>query len=112
MSATHTTAQDNAGSLTHRARLRIKPTTSWLLVRFVASAPQWELHNVHFENHNFINSEPLYSNLVRSLECYKILRIIKSNYFKSENHLGLFLFSYLLLISPKPKNFHSKENVT
>ena len=34
-SATYTTAHGNARSLTHRVRPGIKPTTSWLLVRFV-----------------------------------------------------------------------------
>ena len=33
----------NAGSLTHWARPRIKPTTSWFLFRYVSAAPQWEL---------------------------------------------------------------------
>ena len=32
MSATYTTAHSNAGSLTHRARPGIKPTSSWVLV--------------------------------------------------------------------------------
>ena len=32
---TYTTAHGNAGSLTHWARPRIKPTSSWILVRFV-----------------------------------------------------------------------------
>jgi len=35
MSLTYTTAHDNSGSLTHRARAGIKPTSSWILVRFV-----------------------------------------------------------------------------
>ena len=34
-SATYTTARGNAGSLTHWARPGIKPTASWILVRFV-----------------------------------------------------------------------------
>ena len=33
--ATYTTAHDNAGSLTHRARLGIEPATLWFLVGFV-----------------------------------------------------------------------------
>ena len=44
-SATYTTAQSNTGSLTPRAGPRIKPATSWFLVRFVSTAPQWELPN-------------------------------------------------------------------
>ena len=33
-SATYTIAHDNAGSLTHRARPGIEPTSSWILVGF------------------------------------------------------------------------------
>ena len=33
----------SAGSLTHWARPGIKPTTSWMLVRFVSAEPWWEL---------------------------------------------------------------------
>ena len=40
-SATYTTAHGNAGSLTHWARPGIKPTSSWMLVRFV-SAELWQ----------------------------------------------------------------------
>ena len=36
MSATYTTAHGHARSLSHRARLGIKPTTSWFLVGFVS----------------------------------------------------------------------------
>ena len=47
-SVTYTTAQSNAGSLTHWARLGIKPTTSWFLVGFVTAAPRWELPDNFF----------------------------------------------------------------
>ena len=43
MSATYTTVQGNAGSLTHRARAGIKLTSSWILVRFVTTVLQQEL---------------------------------------------------------------------
>ena len=42
-SVTYTTAQGNAGSLTHWVRPGIKPATSWFLVRFVFAVPRWEL---------------------------------------------------------------------
>ena len=42
----HHTAHSNAGSLTQRARPGIKPTTSWLLVRFVSTEQQQELLNL------------------------------------------------------------------
>ena len=38
----YTTAHGNAGSLTHRTRSGIESTTSWIVVRFVSAAPQWE----------------------------------------------------------------------
>ena len=40
---TYTTAHGNTGSLTHWARPEMEPTTSWFLVRFVSTAPWWEL---------------------------------------------------------------------
>ena len=32
-------------TLTHRARPRIEPVSSWMLVRFIFTEPQWEFHN-------------------------------------------------------------------
>ena len=43
VSATYTTAHDNTGSLTRRARPGIKPVSSWILVGFITAEPQWEL---------------------------------------------------------------------
>ena len=42
-SATYTTAHSNNRSLTHWARPGIKPASSWILVRFISTEPQWEL---------------------------------------------------------------------
>ena len=42
-SVTYTTALGNTGSLTHWARPGIQPASSWMLVRFVSTGPQWEL---------------------------------------------------------------------
>ena len=42
-SVTYTTAHGNTGSLTHWARPGIKPESSRILVRFISTAPQWEL---------------------------------------------------------------------
>ena len=36
-------SHSNAGSSTYQARQGIKPKTSWFLVRFVSTVPQWEL---------------------------------------------------------------------
>ena len=35
----------NTGSFTHWARPGIEPSSSWILVRFVSTAPQWEFLN-------------------------------------------------------------------
>ena len=42
-SVTYTTAHSNAESLTHWTRPGIEPASSWILVVFVTSEPQWEL---------------------------------------------------------------------
>ena len=47
-SATYTTAQGNARSLTHQARPGIKPATSWILVEYVSTVPQRELFYLVF----------------------------------------------------------------
>ena len=59
MSATHSTAHGNAGSLSHWARPGIGPASTWMLVRFVSSEPWWELL------HSFLrlNDIPLYVEL-------------------------------------------------
>ena len=43
MSETYTTAHSNARALTHWAGPGIKPETSWFLVWFISTVPQWEL---------------------------------------------------------------------
>jgi len=48
-SATYTTAHSNARSLTHWARPGIKPTSSWIRVRFITAEPRWELPILHFK---------------------------------------------------------------
>ena len=40
---TYTTLHGNSRSLTHWARPGTEPTSSWILVRFVSTVPQWEL---------------------------------------------------------------------
>ena len=41
-SVTNMTANGNAGSLTHWARPGIEPVSSWILVEFITTEPQWE----------------------------------------------------------------------
>ena len=53
-SVTYTTAQGNAGTPTHWERPGVKPKSLWILVRFIAATPQWELPNVV----NFIKARP------------------------------------------------------
>ena len=51
-SVPYTTAQGNARSLTHWVRLGIKPESSWILVGFVITEPQWELLVIRFLTEN------------------------------------------------------------
>ena len=55
---TYTAAHSNAKSLTHWARPGIEPTSSWVLVRFVTTEPQWELPDSHFQGR--FHSPPLF----------------------------------------------------
>ena len=47
-SATYTTARGNAGSLTHRARPGIRPSSSWILAGFITTEPRQESQNYSF----------------------------------------------------------------
>jgi len=83
-SAIYTTAQGNAGSLPQWVRPEIKPTTSWLLVGFVSTVPQWELPKYILEK-----------------EC-----IIAFEYFAGENiehtpTLAIFFFFFFLEMRSK-----------
>ena len=49
-SLTYTTAHSNARSLTRWVRPGIKPSSSWILVRFVSAEPWWELLMTSFTN--------------------------------------------------------------
>ena len=48
MSATYTTAHNNARSLTHWARPGTEPTFLWILVGFITTVPQWEIPEFNF----------------------------------------------------------------
>ena len=45
-SVTYTKAHGNTGSLTQWVRPEIESASSWILIRFVCAAPQWELLGV------------------------------------------------------------------
>ena len=49
VSATYTGAHGNARCLTHWTGPGIKPTSSWILVGFVTTKPQWELLWLRFD---------------------------------------------------------------
>ena len=52
VSATYTTAHSNARSLTHCARPEIKPTSAWILVRFINHwATMWTPHLFDLRKH-------------------------------------------------------------
>ena len=40
---TYTTAHGNAGFLTPRARPRVEPESSWMLIEFITTEPRGEL---------------------------------------------------------------------
>ena len=50
-------SHSNMGSLTHRVRPRIKPTSSWILVRFVAAEPWWELLNILLNKNEYMKEQ-------------------------------------------------------
>ena len=52
VSATYTTAHGNPGSLTHWRGPKIEPASSWVLVGFVTTEPQWELWLLFFFKQN------------------------------------------------------------
>ena len=56
-SATYTTAYGNAGSLTHWAGPGFEPASSWILVGFIFTEPQWELLDFFFLNKR--NMDPI-----------------------------------------------------
>ena len=47
VSANYTATHGNTVSLTHWSRPGIEPTSSWILVGFVTTEPQWELQKCH-----------------------------------------------------------------
>ena len=52
-SATCSMGHDNVSSLTHLVRPRIEPASSWMLVKFMYNAPQWEFHKSQHFNSRF-----------------------------------------------------------
>ena len=53
-------SHSNTGSLTHQVRPGIKPMSSWILVRFVSTEPQWELSGlVYIESKAQSEDNPL-----------------------------------------------------
>ena len=50
MSVTYTMVHGNARPLIHWVRSGIKPASSWVLVGFITTEPQWELPNILIKN--------------------------------------------------------------
>ena len=48
-------SSQQASSLTYGARPEIKPASLWILVRFISTAPQWELHFFLFLNWSIVD---------------------------------------------------------
>ena len=57
VSATYTTVHSNAGSLTYWLGAGIKPTSSWILVRFITTEPQQELPRITFNKASEISHQ-------------------------------------------------------
>ena len=58
MFSTYTTAHGNAGSLTPLSEAGTEPTSSWILVGFVSSAPQGEPQEIKHFRYSQSPSEP------------------------------------------------------
>ena len=72
-SVTYTTAHSNADPLTCWARPGIEPVSSWIIVRFISTEPQWELlHSLYL---------PSWS-IPRDIHSFHI-HILKKNFFYS-----------------------------
>ena len=87
LSATYTTAHGNAGSLTHRVRPGIEPTTSWILVWFITTELPWKLRS-------FINLNAIFQKLFKSLYSINVtIRSLKtyfSDYLSQWNKVTVF----------------------
>ena len=80
-SVTYTTAQGNASSLTHWARLGIEPTTPRFLLGFVSTAPQQELRYLTFLNAHIIC-------ILLSSNCLISFQIVFNRESKSHPHVA------------------------
>ena len=101
----------NAGSPIHWARPGIEPASSWILVRFISTAPQWELPASNFRYQIWRCQWPTYwlqrniSKVRDNTEVNK-KKSVKSITRKKKEQVTLsntFLFTYLLLLLfPRP----------
>ena len=57
----------NARSLTHWARPVIEPVSSWILIRFVSTAPLWEVQQTFFEFHYYAGTHQFTKNMYSKL---------------------------------------------
>ena len=62
LSVIYTTAHSNGRSLTDWARPGMEPASSWILIRFVTTEPQWELHILKTFEVDFINKLEIIGN--------------------------------------------------
>ena len=73
-SAACTEAHGNARSLTHWAGPGIKHASSWILVKFITTEPQWKLHSNDFK----FNNNNKHSKLLQAL--YHGLILLRRGY--------------------------------
>ena len=62
-SATYTSAQGNAGFLTHWVGSGIEPGSLWILVGLFSTEPQWELQVIKFRR-DFFSPREMYNKLL------------------------------------------------
>ena len=70
------TAHSNAGSLTHGERPGIEPAPSWIPVKFISTALQWELlrdllkEQLHTSSHKLDTTCQVHLRLISRAVCY------------------------------------------
>ena len=96
MSATYITVHSDARSLAHWASPGMEPTSSWILVGFVTTAPQWELIIYLF----LWNIYP-----VNSIQCIFHLKPVFTSVGVQFGSFSFSLSSFLFFSSPSIHSF-------
>ena len=106
VSATNTTAHGNTGSLTHWARPRMEPATSWFLVGFISTVPWRELLFFFFVQIWSLSINWFGKYCSSCSKCYLRHPRVKSDQYKIM-HLDFHLKWFILCFGPLIKNKRS-----